>query len=175
MSSEYLSVRSTAFRRNRGSYKIPPEGGTTNTHLELPSGWRMSENGPHLLLYDGPCGLCNRIVQAVLKHDRNGVFYFAALQSRIAEKWVDSDPTDTVIVISNYQSSQPVKLTKSRAALFVLSALGWPWKMAGIFRFLPSSILDITYDLIARNRHRFVSPSDTCLVPPPESQHRFPG
>ena len=37
-----------------------------------------------VLLYDGVCGLCNRLVQFVLRHDRGGVFCFASLQSRLA-------------------------------------------------------------------------------------------
>jgi len=30
--------------------------------------------GNHLLLYDGVCGLCSRVLQFVLAHDRRGVF-----------------------------------------------------------------------------------------------------
>ena len=34
-----------------------------------------------IILYDGVCGLCNRLVQFLLTHDREGRLRFAALQS----------------------------------------------------------------------------------------------
>jgi predicted DCC family thiol-disulfide oxidoreductase YuxK len=37
-----------------------------------------------ILLYDGVCGLCNRLVQFILRRDRSGVFRFASLQSPFA-------------------------------------------------------------------------------------------
>ena len=37
-----------------------------------------------IILYDGVCGLCNRLVQFVLKHDSRDYFRFAALQSDFA-------------------------------------------------------------------------------------------
>jgi predicted DCC family thiol-disulfide oxidoreductase YuxK len=37
-----------------------------------------------VLLYDGVCGLCNRLVQFVLKKDRKAQFQFASLQSAYA-------------------------------------------------------------------------------------------
>jgi predicted DCC family thiol-disulfide oxidoreductase YuxK len=33
---------------------------------------QADRDGPHLLLYDGPCGFCNGIVRFVLDHDRRG-------------------------------------------------------------------------------------------------------
>ena len=35
----------------------------------------------HLVLYDGVCGLCSRLLQFVLRHDHRAVFDFASLQS----------------------------------------------------------------------------------------------
>ena len=37
-----------------------------------------------IILYDGVCGLCNRLNQFVLKRDRDDRFRFAALQSEFA-------------------------------------------------------------------------------------------
>ena len=37
--------------------------------------------GAHLVLYDGICGLCSRLVQFLLAHDHHAVFNFASLQS----------------------------------------------------------------------------------------------
>jgi len=92
-----------------------------------------SEAGPHLLLYDGGCGLCHGLVRAVLERDRGGVFHFASLQGRVATEQLDrfgdrSGLGDTVVVIANYQGHAAECLTKAQAAIFVMRRLGWPWR-----------------------------------------------
>ncbi len=133
--------------------------------------------GPHLLLYDGACGLCNRIVQAVLARDRSGMFHFASLQSpaatRFASRFGAEPDMSTFVVVSNYRTPQSAWLTKGRAAVFVLTAFGGPWKLAALLGLLPSPLLDRIYDVIARNRHRLFPPVERCLVPPPEYRSRF--
>ena len=136
------------------------------------------EGGRHLLLYDGVCGLCDVLVQAVIARDRPGVFHFASLQSAVARVALDrfgSNPDDlnTLYVVTNYRSAAPGQLTKGRAALFVMTALGWPWKAAGLLSVLPDRVLDGTYDLVARNRYRIFGRYDRCLVPRPEYRSRF--
>ena len=39
-----------------------------------------------IILYDGVCGLCNRLNQFVLRRDREGMFRFASLQSPLAAR-----------------------------------------------------------------------------------------
>lgn len=139
---------------------------------------RGSPNAPHLLLYDGECGLCNRLVQAVLERDRQGVFHFASLQSAVAARQLDrfgASPgrLDTFVVIENYRAAQSTYLTRARAALFVLRVLGWPWRAAAVLRVLPVALLDRAYDLVARNRYRIFGKGDSCFFPGPEHQQRF--
>jgi predicted DCC family thiol-disulfide oxidoreductase YuxK len=136
-------------------------------------------SGPcrHLLLYDGVCGLCDWLVQAVLAHDRAEAFDFAALQSPeardvLARFGASPDPLDTVYVVVDYQGS-PALLGRGRAAVFVLAALGWPWKAGGALRVLPTSLLDRGYDLVARHRYRLFGKYDQCLLPRPEHRARF--
>ena len=57
--------------------------------------------GNPILLYDGVCGLCNRSVQFILRHDRNAIFRLASLQSAIgrtilARHGANPDDLDTV-------------------------------------------------------------------------------
>ena len=48
---------------------------------------RLRMLGAHpITLYDGVCGLCNRLNQFTLKRDKRGVFRFAALQSSFARE-----------------------------------------------------------------------------------------
>jgi len=59
-----------------------------------------------ILLYDGVCGLCNRLNQFVLKRDPTGIFRFASLQSELAARILqrhgaDATDLDTVYVVVN--------------------------------------------------------------------------
>lgn len=82
-----------------------------------------------ILLYDGVCGLCNRLVQFILRHDPCGGFRFASLQSetatRILERHgVDAQDLDTVYVVVNYGRTDEEILPRSDAVIFMLRHLG---------------------------------------------------
>jgi predicted DCC family thiol-disulfide oxidoreductase YuxK len=135
-------------------------------------------HGRHLLLYDGVCGLCNGAVQAVLARDRRGIFDFAPLQSvtsraAVTQSGGDPDDLDTIYVIANYRDASSRTLARAAAVLFVMKALGWPWKAAGLLEILPNAVLDRMYDVVARHRYRVFGRLDRCAVPPPEHRARF--
>lgn len=136
--------------------------------------------GEHLVLFDGVCGLCSRVVQFLLARDRRGVFAFAPLQSETGRVWAtrfgrNPDVLGSFYVIARYEQSAPRLLERSRAALFVASALGWPWKIAGLFGALPHRWLDAAYDAVANNRYRMFGVREQCLRPTPEQRGRFVG
>jgi predicted DCC family thiol-disulfide oxidoreductase YuxK len=132
----------------------------------------------HLALYDGVCGLCNRLVRFLLEHDRHGVFMLASLQSATGTALVKrfggcSDELSTFYVVADYRTASARMLGRSDAALFVAGQLGWPWKAAVLLRVLPRAVRDWAYDLVARHRYRVFGRLEGCLVPPAESRHRF--
>ena len=134
--------------------------------------------GAHLVLYDGVCGLCNRLLQFLLVHDHRAVFSFAALQSPIGQTMVErfgGNPRDlnSFYVLANYRTPHIEPFMKSRAAIFVARELGWPWKTLCAAGLLPTMALDSIYDLIARNRYRVFGRSETCLAPAPHVRNRF--
>jgi predicted DCC family thiol-disulfide oxidoreductase YuxK len=134
--------------------------------------------GTHLVLYDGVCGLCSRLLQFLLAHDRRAVFTFASLQSATGRAVIErfgGNPEEltSFFVVADYRTGAACMLGRSRAALFVAGALGWPWKAAGVLRVLPTPILDRLYDLVARTRYRVFGRLDRCLVPRPEHRRRF--
>jgi predicted DCC family thiol-disulfide oxidoreductase YuxK len=139
---------------------------------------RAGAAGRHLLLFDGVCGICSRLVQFVIERDRRAVFHFASLQSGVGRAAVEragespETPT-TMYVFANYREAEATLLTKSRAALFVVDALGWPWKAARVVGILPTAWLDSLYDLVARNRYRVFGRREQCLLPRPEHRGRF--
>ena len=85
---------------------------------------------PHvILLYDGVCGLCNRMVQFVLRRDLAGVFRFASLQGSVAGEILarhgaDAADLDTVYVVVNWGLGDERILPRSDAVIFVLRHLG---------------------------------------------------
>ena len=130
------------------------------------------------MLYDGACGLCNGLTRFVLEHDRRGLFHFASLQSadaRTALEPFGSNPDDltTLYVIVDYRRPTSMLLAKGRAAVFVITRLGWPLRAAGLLGVLPNSILDRFYDVIARNRYRIFGRHERCVMPRLAFRSRF--
>jgi predicted DCC family thiol-disulfide oxidoreductase YuxK len=132
----------------------------------------------HLVLFDGECGLCASLVQFVLVRDPAGIFHFASLsstkgRSMVARHGGDPDDVSTMFVVVDYRTALARPLARSRAALFVLRALGWPWSLLATFGLLPTALLDRLYDLVARNRHRVLRRREWCPTPRSEWQGRF--
>lgn len=121
----------------------------------------LSENVQPILLYDGVCGLCNRLVQFILRRDRDDVFRFAALQSHFAAKilsghGVNPAALDTFYIVLNHAAANhavlndasrhdhppgddptaeapPAEslLSRSEAMTFILSQFGGFWRFTG--------------------------------------------
>src|SRR5438132_1048236 len=135
-------------------------------------------SGQHLVLYDGVCGLCNRLNTFLLVRDTQGLFDFASLQSAVGRsvlKRFDRNPEDltTFHVVTNYRAESPALLSKAGAALFVMKRLGGPWRWLALVGVFPRALLDRGYDLIARNRYRLFGKYESCLVPGAEYKKRF--
>ena len=132
-----------------------------------------------VLLYDGVCGLCNRLVQFALRHDRKDAFRFASLQgpaaARILERHGQSaTDLDTFYVVTDFDQPGEHLRPRSNAALFVLRELGGAWGMlAAIGGLLPKLLRDAAYNLVARNRYRVFGKFDTCPLPDPKDRHKF--
>jgi predicted DCC family thiol-disulfide oxidoreductase YuxK len=137
-----------------------------------------SAEAAHLVLYDGVCGLCDRLLQFLLRHDRRRVFCFASLQSATGRAMVarfggDPDNPDSFHVIADFRGADARAIRKSDAAVFVAGQLGWPWKGLSTARAIPAPLRDLCYDAIARSRYRIFGRYDECLVPSEEFRNRF--
>ncbi len=131
-----------------------------------------------IVLYDGVCGLCNRLVQFVLRHDRDEEFRFASLQSPFVAEILrrhDLPPElSSVYVGLNYQEPGEQLLARSDAILFILRKLRKHWAFLGGFvALLPRALRDAAYNVIARNRYRIWGRYETCPLPEPKQRHRF--
>jgi predicted DCC family thiol-disulfide oxidoreductase YuxK len=132
-----------------------------------------------IILYDGVCGLCNRLVRFILKHDRKDRFRFAALQSTFARAILERhglnpDALDTFHVVFDYASSTERVLARDEGVAAVLEELGGTWRVwAMLFRIFPSSIRKWQYNLIASTRYRLFGKYDACPLPDPKASHKF--
>ena len=134
--------------------------------------------GAHLLLYDGVCGLCNHLVQFLLKHDRRGAFSFASLQSATGRATVgrwggNPDELTSFYVVVDFRTPNARPLKKSDAALFVAGQLGWPWKVLRQQDSFPGRSAIALYDVVARTRYRVFGRYEQCLMPREEFRRRF--
>ena len=134
--------------------------------------------GEHLILYDGLCGLCNRLNRFVLSRDKRGLFDFASLQGPVGRSILcalgkASDVLNTFYLVKDYRSGSPELLSKSGAAVTVLQNLGFPWCGLAVLRVFPKTMLDWSYTLIARHRYAVFGKVKNCLVPSSEYRHRF--
>lgn len=128
-----------------------------------------------LVLYDGECGLCNRSVQLILRHDQRGHFRFAALQSELGQALLErhglpADVVDTVVLVDGGQA-----FTRSAAALRIAGKMDRPWPLLRAFTIVPRPLRDVAYNFVARNRYRWFGKVDACMLPPPEVRARFLG
>jgi len=131
-----------------------------------------------IVLYDGVCGLCNQLVQFLLKRDHNDQLRYASLQSEFASKilvrhGLNPKDLDTVCVVVNYEEADERVLTRSTAILYVVNALGGIWKVASIGKIVPRPIRDVLYELVARNRYRVFGKFETCMLPEPRHRSKF--
>ena len=131
-----------------------------------------------IVLYDGVCGLCNGLVQFLLKRDRRDRLRFASLQSefaRVVVKRHDANPDDldTVYVVMDHNQPKERLLARSDAILRLASEIGGIWGILAVGRFIPKSLRDALYKLVANNRYRVFGKYDTCMMPDPSQRAKF--
>ena len=129
--------------------------------------------GKKVLLFDGVCNLCDGFVQFVLKRDKKALYYFASLQSDIAQQLlkkhgVKNDDLSTVVLIDGDQV-----FTHSDVGLRVAKDLGSIYRPLYGLRHLPKSFRDKIYNWIAANRYRLFGKKEVCMLPQPEWHSRF--
>ena len=127
-----------------------------------------------IVLFDGVCNLCNGAIQFIIKRDKEDIFRFAALQSEVgqklvAERVIDTSKVDSIILI------EPgiAYYTKSEAALKIGCELKGYRIISKILLLIPSSLSNIVYDLIAKNRYTWYGKKDDCMIPTPELKAKF--
>lgn len=161
----------------------------------------MSDDDPApggpVLLFDGVCNLCNGAVRFVVRHDPEGRFRFAPLQSTVGRRLLadcdlpagdggdgsgsrggdgggdgdgseGADALETMVLVEDGRC-----YAKSDAALRVARRLGLPWAALWPLRVVPRRLRDAVYDFVAARRYRWFGRRDACPVPSPDVAERF--
>lgn len=137
----------------------------------------MRKIGKHLVFYDGQCGLCDHVVQFLLKVDGKKEFLFAPLQGETASKRLQNVPesvkkADSLILLENYQSQNEKLYIFGHGAFRIAWLLGGYWRLLGWLSFLPPVLYNWGYQLVARYRHRIFR-ADVCRLPEKSEENRF--
>jgi predicted DCC family thiol-disulfide oxidoreductase YuxK len=131
----------------------------------------MDRTNP-ILLYDGSCGFCQQSVQFILQHERGEEIFFAPLQGELAKDLYRQHPKlqhiDSIVLVKGKEV-----LVESDAVMALAAYLHAPYRLGYLGRFIPRTLRDKLYRLMARNRHRFIRGNESCLLPTPQQRRRF--
>ena len=124
--------------------------------------WTMINN-KNILLFDGVCNLCSRLVNFIIKRDKKAKFLFLSLQSAggqslLKKIGLPTDDFDSVVYIRSDKY-----FLKSSAILHILKEMGGIWKLFFIFIIVPNFIRDFIYKIIAKTRYKIFGRQDSCM------------
>ncbi|PIK13652.1 DCC1-like thiol-disulfide oxidoreductase family protein [Halobacteriovorax sp. JY17] len=122
----------------------------------------------NIIFYDGDCGLCNHFVKFVLRFEKENLFYFSPLNSKLALSTLNEQNLDTVVLLKNGD-----EFHRSDAALLILKEMKFPISCCYLLRLIPRFLRDSVYKVIARNRSHFLQGDKQCLLPTIDQRSRF--
>jgi len=132
--------------------------------------------GP-VLLFDGECGLCNRLVRRLLPMDREAKLRYAPLQGPTAQAYLQKHglPTadfNTLVFVPDWPVGSAAPLLRTDGAIAALRAVGRPG-LASMLAIFPRFLRDAGYKLVAKVRYAVFGPWRPCPLPRPEWAGRF--
>lgn len=127
-----------------------------------------------VLFFDGECGFCSESVRRVARLDRRRAVSFAPLQGELAAEhglagYAEADDGTMVVL----RESDGRRFLRSDAALELCRALGGPWRLLRIAKWIPRPVRDAGYRWVANRRRRFGGETLSCGVPDPDLAKRL--
>ena len=124
-----------------------------------------------ILIYDGECGVCNWLVQFILKNEKNNSILFCSAQSEFGKKLQiehsrDSMEEETLLFIYGTKV-----LDRSAAVFELITFLKTPYSIFSIFKIFPRFLTDFFYSFFAKKRYLFRAKH--CKVYSQEIRNRF--
>lgn len=133
----------------------------------------MSAQHGHLVVYDGVCMLCNRLIQYLLAKDKNQILAFSTFQGLpdvISKNGLQFPLEES---ISYYRKGSWWQ--QSTAVLLIFKDVFGPWHWSQLAWIFPRFFRDFIYRIIAKNRYRLFGKHAHCMLPSPEQKDRFIG
>ncbi len=140
--------------------------------------------GRALVLYDGVCGFCNRVVHFLMPRDRADRLRYAPLESGLARAMLARHPSlgqtaetmqSVVLVLDALTPLESVQ-QRSDAVLAGMRLLPSPWPLlAAVLRIVPRLVRDVGYRIVARLRYRIFGRYAACPIPSPTERKRILG
>jgi predicted DCC family thiol-disulfide oxidoreductase YuxK len=116
-----------------------------------------------IVFYDGYCGLCSGTVKFLLAKDKNKDLYFAPIKGKTFVNLLQSgevlDRKNSVVFYHN-----GVAFYESDATFAIMAVLPPPWRILALLKFIPKSIRNFVYGIIAKNRISWFGKHDTCYI-----------
>ncbi len=132
-----------------------------------------------VLLYDGACGLCNRLVRVLLRADRAGRLNYAPLQSAPAQEYLRAQGLpladfDSLVFVPDWNDPAPGGYRlRTDGALAACFEVGGGWRIVAWLRVLPVGVRDPCYRLVARTRYALFGAYRPTPLRDPDWKERF--
>ena len=138
-----------------------------------------ARSGP-VLLFDGECGLCQRLVRLLLRLDRGCRLGFAPLQGPAAQDFLrqhglPASDFESMILVPDWARREAAPpLLRTDAVIAALREIGGGGRvMAAVVRVVPGAWRDAGYWLVARGRRRLFGAARVGMLARPEWSGRF--
>ena len=126
------------------------------------------------MLFDGVCNVCNRSVDFILRHDPQGHFRFASLQSGAAQRALaeaGKPPQEILRTLVLVEDGRVFE--QSTAAVRIARRLSGLWPVLSAIAVVPRPIRDAAYRWFIAHRYRWFGKRESCRIPEPEIRDRF--
>jgi predicted DCC family thiol-disulfide oxidoreductase YuxK len=127
----------------------------------------------HVVVYDGVCMLCNRMVQYLLRNDQQQLLTFSTFQGLpdvISKNGLEFPLEES---ISYYRKGRWWQ--QSSAILMIYKDVFGSWHWSQLAWVFPRFLRDFVYRIVAKNRYRWFGKHAHCVLPTPAQQDRFIG
>lgn len=138
----------------------------------MPNAGGVSTEAP-IVIFDGVCGMCSRLVALALRHDRLHQLVFTPNQSAFGAALCEQltltrESQRTLIVVDNGRV-----LLRSDAVIFIARHLTPPYSFVRWIRVVPRPLRDLGYRAAATIRRLIPFNPATCALLPPELRQRI--
>lgn len=129
---------------------------------------------PLIIFYDEPCVLCNYWVQKLCRWDKNDQLRFSSLDNALflgfaKDRELDLNLIDSIVVWDQQYSFA----LEAEGVFMILKQLGGAWRLLLPFSFLPKTLTNGIYRIVAKNRYRWFGKHEHCPLPDERYQHKF--